>query len=270
MLYLCRMKIDTNLRKVPGIYRITNTINNKCYVGSSVDVYQRGCTYKHLIKRKKLHNKHLQLSVEKYGLDNFTFELLDKCDRNISVFELHQLEQFYINRINPEYNKRTIVDTNHLLSHSEQTKDKISKSLKESFKNGSKVINRIQEHNIKVSLFDLNGNHIQDFPGLAHCANFINVKYQSVTFAIKSKRRRIKNYIVLRTEESSLVNSFLNKPKINYSKKVTVMNVVTNETVEFSNCKTCSEFIECKAETVKKYYNSGKIWKNKYKVIKYE
>lgn len=56
MLYLCHMKIDIALKKVTGIYKITNTINNKSYVGSSVDVYQRGCTYKHLIKRKKYYN----------------------------------------------------------------------------------------------------------------------------------------------------------------------------------------------------------------------
>jgi group I intron endonuclease len=264
------MKIDIALKKVTGIYKITNTINNKSYVGSSVDVYQRGCSYKHLIKRKKLHNKHLQSAVEKYGYDNFIFELLDKCEEGTSVFDLHQLEQSYINKINPEYNKRTVVDTNHLLSHSQETKDKISKSLKESFKNGSKVINRIQEHNIKVSLFDLSGNHIKDFPGLAHCADYIGVKYQSVTFAINSERRRIKDYIVLRTEESNLIKNFLNKPKLTYAKKVTVLDVITNETIEFTNCKACSEFIKCKAETVKKYYENGKIWKNKYKIINYE
>lgn len=270
MFYLCHMKINTNLRKVTGIYKITNTINNKSYIGSSIDVYQRGCSYRHLIKRKKLHNKHLQASVEKYGYDNFTFELLEKCKEGISIFDLHQLEQFYINKLNPEYNKRTIVDTNHLLSHSKETKDKISKSLKDSFKNRSKVINRIQQHNIKVSLFDLNGNHIQDFPGLAHCAEFIGVKYQSITFAINSKRRRIKKYIVLRTEESYLVKDFLNIPKINYAKKVTVLDITTNETIEFNSCKSCSEFIKCKSETVKKYYKNGNVWKNKYKIIKYE
>lgn len=270
MLYLCHMKIDIALRKVTGIYKITNTINNKSYVGSSVDVYQRGCMYKHLIKRKKLHNKHLQSSVEKYGYDNFTFELLDKCEEGTSVFDLHQLEQSYINKINPEYNKRTVVDTNHLLSHSQQTKDKISKSLKESFKNGSKVINRIQEHNIKVSLFDLSGNHIQDFPGLAHCADFVKCRSVSVGYAINSERRRVKNYIVLRTEESNSVKDFLNKPRLTYSKKVTVLDIITNETIEFTNCKACSEFIKCKAETVKKCYENGKVWKNKYKIIKYE
>jgi group I intron endonuclease len=264
------MKIDISFKRVTGIYKITNTINNKSYVGSSVDVYQRGCTYKHLIKRKKLHNKHLQSSIEKYGYDNFKFELLYKCEKDISILDLHELEQDYINKINPEYNKRTIVDTNQLLSHSQQTKDKISKSLKESFKNGSKIINRIQEHNIKVSLFDLEGNHIKDFPGLSHCAEFIGVKYPSISFAINSKRKRVKKYVVLRTEESNLIKDFLNKPKINYSKKVTVLDVITNKTIEFTNCKSCSEFIKCKAETVKKYYKNGKIWKKKYKVINYE
>lgn len=264
------MKIDIALKKVTGIYKITNTINNKSYIGSSVNLYQRGCTYKHLIKRKKLHNKHLQSAVEKYGCDNFTFELLHKCEQSISISDLHKLEQTYINQINPEYNKRTIVDTNQLLSHSQQTKDKISKSLKESFKNGSKIINRIQEHNIKVSLFDLSGNHIQDFPGLAHCADFVGVKYQSIKFAITSERRRVKNYIVLRIEESNLIKNFLNKPKLTYSKKVTVLDIIINKTIEFTNCKECSKFISCKAETVKKYYNNGKIWKNRYKIIKYD
>jgi group I intron endonuclease len=264
------MKIDIALRKVTGIYKITNTINNKSYVGSSVNVYQRGCTYKHLIKRKKLHNKHLQSAVEKYGYDNFTFELLDKCEKGTSVSDLHQLEQFYINKINPEYNKRTVVDTNHLLSHSQQTKDKISKSLKKSFNNGSKVINRIQEHNIKVSLFDLSGNHIQDFPGLAHCADFVKCRSVSIGYAINSERRRVKNYIVLRTEESNLVKNFLNKPRLTYSKKVTVLDLITNETIEFTNCKLCAEFIKCKAETVKKYHKNGKIWKKRYKIINYD
>lgn len=264
------MKIDITLKKIVGVYKITNTINNKSYIGSSVDVYQRGCMYRHLYKRKKLHNKHLQASIQKYGYDNFIFELLHKCENNISVFELHQLEQFYINKFNPEYNKRTIVDTNHLISHSQETKDKISKSLKKSFKNGSKVINRIQSHNIKVSLFDLEGNHIQDFLGLSYCAEYLNCTQTSVGYAIKSRRRRIKNYIVLRTEESNLVKDFIDKPKLTYSKKVTVFDVLTNETIEFLTRKSCAKFIKCKVDTLKLYYNNQKIWKCRYKIINYE
>jgi group I intron endonuclease len=264
------MKINKSFRKVVGVYKITNTINNKSYIGSSIDVYQRGCMYKHLIKRKKLHNKHLQSSVEKYGYDNFTFELLDKCKKDTSIFDLHQLEQFYINKLSPEYNKRTVVDTNHLISHSQKTKDKISKSLKESFKNGGKVINRIQEHNIKVSLFDLKGNHIEDFPGLAHCADFVKVKYQSITSAINSKRRRIKQFLVLKTEESHLIKEFINIPKICYAKKVIILDINNNKVIEFNTHKECASFIKCNIQTLKTYGKNNKIWKEKYKIIKYE
>tara|TARA_R110000744_G_C19235485_1_gene548646 strand:- start:123 stop:920 length:798 start_codon:yes stop_codon:yes gene_type:complete len=262
------MKIDKKLRYTPGVYKITNTINNKCYIGSSIDIYNRGSTYRHLIKRNKLHNKHLQSSVNKYGYEAFTFEALEKCDKDISVKDLHDIEQSYIDKIKPEYNKRHIVDTNHLLSHSQETKDKISKSLKEAFIKGTKVVNRVQEHNIKVSLFDLNGNHIQDFPGLAHCAEFLNVNYNSISYAIKSKRRRIKNYHVLKTIEKHLIIDFLKIPKvISYSKKVKILNIISNETIEFQTVKSAAKFIECKNDTLHKYYKENKIWKKKYKII---
>jgi len=264
------MKIDTSLRKVTGIYKITNLITNDCYIGSSVDVYQRGCTYKHLIKRKKLH-KHLQYSIEKYGYDNFCFELLERCDNSISLFDLHQLEQCYINKFIPKYNKRTVVDTNSLIEHSQFTKDKISKSLKELFNNGYRVVNRIQEHNIKVTLFTLTGGFINNFPGLSHCANFLNITSQSVKYALTSKRHVVKNCIVLKTEEIHRVTEFIGIP-INtapYSKKVKILNIVTNEILEFMTCKECGKFINCKVDTIVSNYKKNKMIKHRYKILEY-
>ena len=264
------MKIDISLRKKIGIYKITNLVNNKCYVGSSVDVYQRGCMYRHLLKRKKLHNKHLQSAFEKYGFENFNFELLHECPKNTSIDELHQLEQFYINSISPKYNKRTIVDTNHLLSHSTETKNRISETLKKSFSNKTKIINRIQAHNIKVTLFDLEGNLIQDFPGLAHCADYVGCVSTSISCAIKSRKRRIKNFIVLRTEESHLVKNFINIESKGTGKKIKVFDILEDKILEFQTCNNCANYIGCKNETVKKYYLKNKIWKKRYKILSYE
>jgi group I intron endonuclease len=226
--------------------------------------------YRHLVKRKKLHNKHLQSAFEKYVFENFNFELLEECSKDISIYDLHQLEQSYINSMHPEYNKRTIVDTNHLLNHSLETKNKISESLKKSFKNGTKIINRIQPHNIKVSLFDLSGNHIQDFPGLAHCAEFIGCSATSIKRATESRSRRIKNYIVLRTEDSVMISNFTNTEIKKLGKEVIILNILDNTLTEFPNAKECLKFIKCKkTETVKKFYETGKIWKKMYKIIKY-
>lgn len=265
------MKIDISLRKVTGVYKITNLITNDCYIGSSVDVYQRGCTYKHLIKRKKLHNKHLQYSVEKYGYDNFCFELLERCDNSISLFDLHQLEQYYINKFIPKYNKRIVVDTNTLVEHSQLTKDKISKSMKQQFSEGNRVVNRVQEHNIKVTLFTLTGEFIDNFPGLSHCAEFLNIKPQSITYALTSKRHVVKDCIVLRTEESYKVIEFIGVPinTTTYSKKVKLLNIINNEVLEFMTCKECGKFINCKVDTIVSNYKKNKVIKHKYKILEY-
>ena len=60
-------KCDSRLLKVSGIYKITNLINGKFYVGSSSNVRHR--LYEHLSKlRRQIHsNQHLQHSFSLYG-----------------------------------------------------------------------------------------------------------------------------------------------------------------------------------------------------------
>ena len=71
------------------IYKITNRINGKIYIGQTIrslekrweaHQYQDGCT-------------HLHRAIQKYGATNFTVEQIDvACDRG----ELDQKEQFWI------------------------------------------------------------------------------------------------------------------------------------------------------------------------------
>ena len=63
------------MEKKCGIYKITNIINNKVYVGSAVNVTYRFKTHKRLLKQNKHFNTHLQSSYNKYGKDNFKFEM---------------------------------------------------------------------------------------------------------------------------------------------------------------------------------------------------
>ena len=75
-----------------GIYKIENSVNNKIYIGSSIDINKR--FYKHLwMLRKGIHdNIHLQNSFNQYGENSFNFSILEYC--NIS--ELVNRENFYI------------------------------------------------------------------------------------------------------------------------------------------------------------------------------
>ena len=76
-----------------GIYKITNILDNKCYIGQSVDIYKRWCDHCKCgcgIDTPK--NNKLYAAMEQDGIENFTFELLEECPRE----ELNKKEAFYI------------------------------------------------------------------------------------------------------------------------------------------------------------------------------
>jgi group I intron endonuclease len=63
-----------------GVYTITNIINNKIYVGSStISVNTRLKQHKSQLKNNKHSNRILQNSYNKYGEENFIFEILEEC-----------------------------------------------------------------------------------------------------------------------------------------------------------------------------------------------
>lgn len=70
-----------------GIYKITNKVNGKIYIGQSVDIQRRWSAHKRCSKDYPLYR-----DFKKYGLDNFTFEILLECSRE----ELNEKEEFFI------------------------------------------------------------------------------------------------------------------------------------------------------------------------------
>ena len=77
-----------------GIYKITNLETKEAYIGQSVDVVERWkqhCKNALGVGTSSATNK-LYSSMQKYGLYNFTFELLEECKST----ELDEKEKFYI------------------------------------------------------------------------------------------------------------------------------------------------------------------------------
>lgn len=111
--------------RVCGVYSITNLINNKKYIGQSVDIYTRWCNHKSALKHNRHDNEHLQNAWNTYGAQNFIFEVLEIC----SVDEIDDAESRYIelfDTMNAErgYNHETGGHTNKVLS--EQSRKKIA------------------------------------------------------------------------------------------------------------------------------------------------
>ena len=73
-----------------GIYKITNTINHKVYIGLSNNIEKRWKTHKQraFSENDKEYNKHLYRAFRKYGLENFTFEVIEEIDSNDFSYEV--------------------------------------------------------------------------------------------------------------------------------------------------------------------------------------
>lgn len=78
------------------IYKITNTSNNKVYVGQTLDWNRRFCHHISYLKSNSHYNKHLQKAFNKYGRAAFKFEIISKC----STLELlNELEIYWIKQL---------------------------------------------------------------------------------------------------------------------------------------------------------------------------
>lgn len=75
-----------------GIYKITNKLTNDCYIGLSVDIEKRWQRHKWAYKQPK-NNTHLYLAMRKYGIENFSFEVIEQCHKE----ELQDREIYWIN-----------------------------------------------------------------------------------------------------------------------------------------------------------------------------
>lgn len=110
-----------------GIYKITNTINNKVYVGSSINL--KGREYKHFwMLEKGFHDNHyLQNSFDKYGKENFIFEIIDFCEHKQLISRENELIKFYgANNLDKGYNL-ALVNKSGRNTYNDEVKIKLSK-----------------------------------------------------------------------------------------------------------------------------------------------
>jgi len=77
-----------------GIYKITNKINNKVYIGQSKNIKSRIYIHKRDLKLNKHYNPHLQASFNKYGIESFSFETVEICKES----QLNNKEIFWIKK----------------------------------------------------------------------------------------------------------------------------------------------------------------------------
>ncbi len=84
------------------IYKSTNKINGKCYIGrTSYDkLYKRINSHIWFSKNKNCSNIPFSNALKKYGKENFEWEILEECKKE----DMGDKEIYWISQLNPEYN----------------------------------------------------------------------------------------------------------------------------------------------------------------------
>jgi len=109
-----------------GVYKITNTVTGDFYIGSSVNLRERLSQHRRAIRGNRHINTHLQRSWNKYGESAFEFNPILYCDTSTTLF----YEQLLLDRQKPTFNIAKNATASMMgLSHSEETKRKISEAL---------------------------------------------------------------------------------------------------------------------------------------------
>jgi group I intron endonuclease len=179
---------------ISGIYKITNTINNKVYIGKATKLSARIGSHKYLLRKNKHNNNYLLNAWNKYGEESFTFTIIEKCER----FLLPEKEAYWVSFYNSNdqnfgYNLMVVGRKNH--HHSDETKKKMSDA-----KLGKK---NTAEHNRNCTLtkyktvlqFDKQGNFIKEWLGASYVRDVLGYPQSNITAVCNGLRKTARGFI---------------------------------------------------------------------------
>jgi len=78
-----------------GIYRITNLLDGKCYIGQSVDIAERFRQHIKCGLGIDTPNNILYKAMLQDGVENFAFEVLEECERSaLNTQEVYWIDYY--------------------------------------------------------------------------------------------------------------------------------------------------------------------------------
>lgn len=155
-----KFNVKPENHKSTGVYKITNLVNGKFYVGSaSSTFYLRFHQHCSDYRKHKHQSPILVKAFNKYGIDNFEFSIIEICGIN----ECIQAEQFYLDTLKPNYNSAPIAGSLLNYRHPESAK--------------TRTVVKGNHHCAKaVDQYTLSGDFLQIFTSMVEAAEETNIK----------------------------------------------------------------------------------------------
>ncbi len=258
---LNRNDIIKNYKNVSGIYLLHNSVNGKQYIGSGYNLSRRLSTYYY--SSRLIDKRHISNSILKYGHDNFSVVILEIFNKDsIIKTNLIKKEQYYINLYKPILNINTIVGSSLGFIHTDETKKLISE-----FNKGKNLSEKTKQR-----LSVLFSGELNPFWGKTHSANTLDKMRKTKLGELNpmfNKEKSQKFIEQMYKDKSGINNPMYGK---NHSidtleklrKKVYVYNSNTKELEKvYKGIVVASKDLKISYETLKKYCESNKVYKNK-------
>lgn len=177
--------------KIYGIYKITNKINEKVYIGSSCDMPYRWKSHIECLINNTHNNMFLQQDFNTYGLVNFKFEIEEFIYNNISKKKLLLLETEYIlkyNSLDKKYGYNISLPTKNTTNKKTKLNNLFLSKAKE-----EDIVKMIK--NMDIETLDFGKNQI-DKAGLCKTNTFTHMWFISNTYEnCDIVKKLITNYV---------------------------------------------------------------------------
>lgn len=167
-----------------GIYKITNLANKHYYVGQAVDINARWREHRFSANHPehKDHNSPIHRAMYKYGVNNFSYEILELCSR----LELDEKEVHWIETLQATENG------NYNILRGGQ--------------------DRIKFDDKPVELYDLQGKYIRTIPSATKVAEELGVSRNSIYGVLHRQRPTCKGYQMKYVEDKdTIIRPFISK-----------------------------------------------------------
>lgn len=148
------MKISCDaIPSISGIYLIRNNVNNKVYIGQSVDIKRRIGEHlrsaqpeKYSKKSERDTNTPIHKAMQKYGIENFEVQILEKCSREtLNDKEIYWIQIFDSTNYNKGYNITSGGQNNFALKGEKHSQAKLTQN------DVNSIINLLKTSNLSFS-----------------------------------------------------------------------------------------------------------------------